>query len=154
MDGSRMDNTSTIAQSKTSEQVLGTVSSKIISEAPCDSVHSKKEAESRKENTPENRIAGADFTHQPNVGKPGLVPQSSERWMGSNDSKRKRDQEEVCSSPNHCSCCDYSLPSSPSKKISRVASGDIGLKSQSPQSLETARNTSAGDLPGVSVQDG
>ena len=143
---------STDAETKDSDRSTQTPGNVLISGAPCGVVHGKKKAEGIKESTPENRVAGADFTQQLLNGNPGHVSQSSVTSDESLEAKRKRSLEIVCSSPTHCSCCRHSLPSSPSKKISRLGSGEVRARGPSPRTPDNIRAPGGGGPPSTSIQ--
>lgn len=113
---------------------------KVISANPCVSVQSKKEGEESKAHTPEHRIPGAAFTRLSSVIVDIDSTRSSERLVGSSDSKRKRPLEETLSSAH--SCTEDSASSSPSKKVSKMASTELLLNGQSPHTPDGGRGVS------------
>jgi hypothetical protein len=106
-------------------------STKIVSANPAGPVQSKKEGDDNKENTPDTRVAGADFTRQSSLGSSVHGTKSTENLVRSSDSKRKRPLEEA-STPLHQNCTDDSVSSSPSKKVSKMTSAEVSLRGQSP----------------------
>jgi hypothetical protein len=118
-------------------------STKVISANPGTSVHSKKEGEDNKENTPDHRVAGAEFTRPSSPSGKAVGTKSAERNIGSTDSKRKRPLEEISLSV-HTNAVDESISPSPSKKVSKMASGEILLKSGSPRTPDGRRDVSGG----------
>jgi hypothetical protein len=118
-------------------------STKVISANPGSSVQSKKEGEDNKENTPDTRVAGADFTRRASLATNVIGNKSSEKIAGSSDSKRKRPLEDVSTSP-HRKCNGDSVPSSPSKKLSKMISAEVLRKDQSPHTPEEGRDVGGG----------
>jgi hypothetical protein len=115
----------------------------IISTNPGCSVQGKKEGDDNKENTPDNRVAGADFTRGSSLGANILSTKSTEKLVGSSDSKRKRPLEELSSSAQH-NCIAACISSSPSKKVSKMDSAELLVKSRSPHTPDAARDVSGG----------
>lgn len=123
---------------------------KIVSATPCHSVQSKKEGEDNKENTPDHRVAGAEFTHHPSLGANFICTNSTEKLVGSTDSKRKRPLEDVSTAVHHNGVEDP-IASSPSKKVSKVFSAEILLKDQSPHTPDGCRAVSGAVSSEVAV---
>ena len=132
------------------EDMSRKTSSKMISANPGCSVQSRKEGEDNKENTPETRVAGAEFPRQSNVCVSAMGTKSSEKLVGSTDSKRKRPLEEICPSLND-NCIDDPASSSPSKKVSKMASVEGLLRGQSPRTPDRGREVSGGVIMKVAV---
>lgn len=105
---------------------------KIISVHPGGSVQSKKEGEDNKENTPDHRVAGADFTRHSSLSANAIRTKSLEKVVEATDSKRKRPLEDTSISVQHKPVDDDSISSSPSKKVSKMASAEVLRKGQSP----------------------
>lgn len=118
-------------------------STKIISSHPVGSVQSKKEGEDNKENTPDHRVAGADYTGCSSLGHNVIYMKSSERLAGSSDSKRKRPLEEV-PDPVCRSSINNSMSPSPSKKMSKGASAECLAKGRSPHTPGEGRELNGG----------
>ena len=130
----------------TTEGTNRQVSTKITSSHPVGLAQSKKGGEDQKANTPDNRVPGADFTGRSNLGADSIGMKSTEKLVGSSDSKRKRPLEEVPYSA-HNSSVDDSLSASPSKKVSKVASEEeVSLKSHSTHTREERREGSGNML--------
>jgi hypothetical protein len=125
-------------------------SGKMISANPGGYVQSRKEGEDNKEDTPETRVAGAEFPRQSSVCASAMGTKSTEKLVGSTDSKRKRPLEEVCPSLDE-NCIDVSPSSSPSKKVSKMASVDGLLRGQSPHTPDRGRDVSGGVAMKVAV---
>lgn len=117
------------------------VSAKIISSHPAGLVQSKKGSEDQKENTPDNRMPGSDFTGRAYLGVESVGIKSTEKLVGSSDSKRKRPLEEVPCSALH-NCIHDSLSPSPSKKVSKVASEEVLFPNHLPRTPEDGREVS------------
>jgi hypothetical protein len=115
----------------------------IISANPGGSIQSKREGEDNKENTPDNRVAGAALTRGSSLGASVLSTNSTEKLVGSSDSKRKRPLEELSSSAPH-NCIDGCISSSPSKKVSKMASAEPLVKGRSPHTPDAIRDVSGG----------
>ena len=113
-------------------------STKVVSANPGGSVQSKKEGEDNKENTLETRVAGAEFSRRSSLSTNVISTHSAEKLMGSNDSKRKRPLEEISPSAHH-NCIDSCRSSSPSKKVSKMASAEVLLNDQSPHTPDRER---------------
>jgi hypothetical protein len=128
---------------RNTEDTDGKASIKIISSHPGGSVQSKKEGEDNKENTPDNRVAGADYTGRSSLGANAVGMRSTEKVIGSSDSKRKRPLEEV-PNPACRNCIEDSISPSPSKKVSKLASGEFLLKGHSPHTPGEGREVSGG----------
>lgn len=135
------------AAGETKENTSGEKSRKasinIVSAHPEGSIQSKKEGEGDKENTPDNRVPGADFTRQSSLGINVVNTKPTETLTSSSDSKRKRPLEDLSAAIRNDGARD-SLSSSPSKKVSKVASADVLSKRQSPQTPNGGREVSGG----------
>jgi hypothetical protein len=118
-------------------------STRMISANPGGSIQSRKEGEDNKENTPETRVPGAEFSRQSSVCVSAMGSKSSEKLRGSTDSKRKRPLEEICPSLDD-QCNDDPASSSPSKKVSKTASVEVLLRGQSPRTPDRGREVSRG----------
>lgn len=120
-------------------------SMKIISANPGGPVQSKKEGEDNKENTPETRVIGAEFTRRSSLSAHLISTKSFEKLERSTESKRKRPLEEVppC---NHRNSVDDLTSSSPSKKVSKMTSTEALFKGQSPHTPDRGGDV-RGELP-------
>lgn len=116
----------------------------IISANPGGPVQSKKEGEENKENMPETRVIGAEFTRRSSLSAHLISTKSVEKLERSTESKRKRPLEEVPTCAHHNSVDDLTS-SSPSKKVSKMASAEALFKGhQSPHTPDRGRDVSGG----------
>ncbi len=132
-----------VKKETTTEEASRKASTKIISANPGGLVQSKKEGEDNKENTPDSRVADAEFTRRSSLSANVTTTKSTERLVGSSDSKRKRPSEDLSTSI-HTNGINDSTSSSPSKKLSKIASADILLKGHSPHTPDRGRDVSGG----------
>ncbi|KAF7504005.1 hypothetical protein GJ744_002933 [Endocarpon pusillum] len=115
----------------------------IISANPGGPVQSKKEGEDNKENMPETRVIGAEFTRRSSLSAHLISTKSVEKLERLSESKRKRPLEEVPTCAHHNSVDDLTS-SSPSKKVSKMASAEALFKGQSPHTPDRGRDVSGG----------